>query len=101
MLSHTAPKRLDLSNINTLQVPSGPPSPTLSTTSFMSSVSWMAEKTSHELIPMLKNAYSALKDKEKGEFNKTKKKKKRILLLFACVNNNDIHVKINTELNNL
>ncbi|KAI9487081.1 MAG: hypothetical protein EXX96DRAFT_593403 [Benjaminiella poitrasii] len=31
----------------------------------MSSVSWMAEKTSTELIPMLKGAYSALKDKEK------------------------------------
>ncbi|ORE22361.1 hypothetical protein BCV71DRAFT_241043 [Rhizopus microsporus] len=31
----------------------------------MSSISWMAEKTSSELIPMLKNAYSALKDKEK------------------------------------
>ncbi|KAI7901865.1 uncharacterized protein BX663DRAFT_531608 [Cokeromyces recurvatus] len=31
----------------------------------MSSVSWMAEKTSTELIPMLKNAYNALKDKEK------------------------------------
>ncbi|KAI8371255.1 hypothetical protein EDC96DRAFT_552304 [Choanephora cucurbitarum] len=29
------------------------------------SVSWMAEKTSTELIPLLKNAYSALKDKEK------------------------------------
>ncbi|KAL9541944.1 hypothetical protein MBANPS3_008859 [Mucor bainieri] len=65
MLSHLAPPgHLDL-NRNTLQVPSGPPSPTLSTTSFMSSVSWMAEKTSSELIPMLKNAYSALKDKEK------------------------------------
>ncbi|KAG1047963.1 hypothetical protein G6F46_005808 [Rhizopus delemar] len=50
---------------DTLRVPSGPPSPTLSTTSFMSSVSWMAEKTSTELIPMLKNAYTALKDKEK------------------------------------
>lgn len=66
MLSHLAPNRLNLTNINSLQIPSGPPSPTLSTTSFMSSVSWMAEKTSNELIPMLKNAYSALKDKEKG-----------------------------------
>ncbi|KAI9495368.1 hypothetical protein BDB00DRAFT_814393 [Zychaea mexicana] len=44
---------------------SGPPSPSLSTASFMSSVSWMAEKSSTELIPMLKNAYSALKDKER------------------------------------
>jgi hypothetical protein len=68
MLSQLAPPgRLDL-NRNTLnQVPPGPPSPTLSTASFMSSVSWMAEKTSTELIPMLKNAYSALKDKEKGK----------------------------------
>lgn len=67
MLSDLAPPgRLDLKNMNSLQIPSGPPSPTLSTTSFMSSVSWMAEKTSNELIPMLKNAYSALKDKEKG-----------------------------------
>ncbi|KAI8081303.1 uncharacterized protein BX664DRAFT_285225 [Halteromyces radiatus] len=31
----------------------------------MSSVSWMAEKSSSELIPMLKNAYHALKDKER------------------------------------
>ncbi|KAG0169346.1 hypothetical protein DFQ28_003709 [Apophysomyces sp. BC1034] len=31
----------------------------------MSSVSWMAEKSANELIPMLKNAYSTLKDKEK------------------------------------
>jgi hypothetical protein len=69
MLSHLAPPpgHLDLKNMNLLQIPSGPPSPTLSTTSFMSSVSWMAEKTSNELIPMLKGAYSALKDKEKGE----------------------------------
>ncbi|GAA5800372.1 hypothetical protein HPULCUR_005801 [Helicostylum pulchrum] len=59
------PKRLNLNNIPSLQIPSGPPSPTLSTASFMSSVSWMAEKTSNELIPMLKNAYGALKDKEK------------------------------------
>ncbi|KAG1382362.1 hypothetical protein G6F61_002327 [Rhizopus arrhizus] len=40
----------------------GPPSPTHS---FVSSFSWMAEKTSSELIPMLKNAYHTLKDKEK------------------------------------
>ncbi|KAI8337128.1 hypothetical protein BC941DRAFT_452742 [Chlamydoabsidia padenii] len=37
----------------------------MSTTSFMSSVSWMAEKSSADLIPMLKNAYHALKDKER------------------------------------
>ena len=69
MLSHSQQpiNRLDLKNINSLNVPSGPPSPTLSTTSLMSSVSWMAEKTSNELIPMLKNAYCALKDKEKGK----------------------------------
>ncbi|KAI9277647.1 hypothetical protein BY458DRAFT_554361 [Sporodiniella umbellata] len=48
-----------------LQGSAEPPSPTLSTASFITSVSWMAEKTSNELIPMLKNAYSALKDKEK------------------------------------
>lgn len=42
-----------------------PPSPSLSTTSFISSVSWM-QKTPNELIPMLKNAYDTLKDKERG-----------------------------------
>ncbi|CAO3608556.1 unnamed protein product [Cunninghamella echinulata] len=42
-----------------------PPSPTLSTTSFMSSVSWMAEKSTAELIPLLKNAYHAIRDKER------------------------------------
>ncbi|CAO3703767.1 unnamed protein product [Rhizopus stolonifer] len=53
-------------NVNKgLLIPPSPPSPSHSNTSFMSSVSWMAEKTSTELIPMLKNAYSALKDKEK------------------------------------
>lgn len=46
-----------------------PPSPSLSTTSsFISSVSWM-QKSPTELIPMLKNAYSTLKDKEKGNTN--------------------------------
>jgi hypothetical protein len=44
----------------------GPPSPTLSTTSLRSSVSWMAEKTSTELLPILKHVYKSLKDKEKG-----------------------------------
>ncbi|KAI8885359.1 hypothetical protein K501DRAFT_284331 [Backusella circina FSU 941] len=52
-------------NSNLLSVNSGPPSPALSSTSFISSVSWMAEKTSNELIPLLKNAYGALKDKER------------------------------------
>lgn len=76
MISHKSqlpPNRLDLNNINSFQIPSGPPSPTLSTASFMSSVSWMAEKTSTELIPLLKNAYSALKDKEKGEYTENTK----------------------------
>ncbi|KAI8388628.1 uncharacterized protein BYT42DRAFT_611649 [Radiomyces spectabilis] len=31
----------------------------------MSSVSWMAEKSTNELIPLLKNAFNVLKDKEK------------------------------------
>ncbi|KAL0082288.1 hypothetical protein F4703DRAFT_1905344 [Phycomyces blakesleeanus] len=31
----------------------------------MSSMSWMAEKSSRDLVPMLKNAYSALKEKER------------------------------------
>ncbi|KAI8072159.1 uncharacterized protein B0P05DRAFT_549111 [Gilbertella persicaria] len=57
------PGHLDLGN--SLQIPQGPPSPSYSTVSFMSSVTWMAEKTTTELIPLLKNAYSALKDKEK------------------------------------
>lgn len=57
-------------NSNLLSVNSGPPSPALSSTSFISSVSWMAEKTSNELIPLLKNAYGALKDKERGNVKK-------------------------------
>ncbi|KAF7723780.1 hypothetical protein EC973_001693 [Apophysomyces ossiformis] len=70
MLTQLAPTHLDLGmtkqcgGMSNFQ-PSGPPSPSLSTTSFMSSMSWMAEKSSTELIPMLKNAYSALRDKEK------------------------------------
>jgi hypothetical protein len=58
--------------INNQQTMPGPPSPTHS---FVSSFSWMAEKTSSELIPMLKNAYHTLKDKEKGI--KLKKKRKQ------------------------
>ncbi|KAI8985806.1 hypothetical protein BDB01DRAFT_849658 [Pilobolus umbonatus] len=46
-----------------ITIPDRPPSPTLSTSSVTSSVSWM-HKSSTELIPMLKNAYSTLKDKE-------------------------------------
>ncbi|KAL0145722.1 hypothetical protein V8B55DRAFT_1593123 [Mucor lusitanicus] len=42
-----------------------PPSPSLSTASSLkSSVSWM-QKSPNELIPMLRNAYSSLKDKER------------------------------------
>ncbi|KAL9538962.1 hypothetical protein MBANPS3_010556 [Mucor bainieri] len=42
-----------------------PPSPSLSTASSLkSSISWM-QKSPNELIPMLKNAYSSLKDKER------------------------------------
>ena len=69
-MSQLKPPHLDLNmTTNTKHAfqNSGPPSPSLSTTSFMSSVSWMAEKSSTELIPMLKNAYSALKDKERGK----------------------------------
>lgn len=63
----TKPSLLDLHSTSHLaQQLGGPPSPTMSTTSFMSSVSWMAEKSSADLIPMLKNAYHALKDKERG-----------------------------------
>jgi hypothetical protein len=42
-----------------------PPSPTLSSTSIISSKSWM-QKSPNELTSMLKNAYSTLKDKERG-----------------------------------
>ncbi|KAI7876505.1 uncharacterized protein EV154DRAFT_526020 [Mucor mucedo] len=41
-----------------------PPSPTLSCASVVSSKSWM-QKNPNELIPMLKNAYDILKDKER------------------------------------
>lgn len=53
-----------LNNNNTLEIIT-PPSPTLSCTSIVSSKSWM-QKSPNELIPMLKNAYSTLKDKERG-----------------------------------
>lgn len=56
----------------TLNIPSaslaaspGPPSPTMSTNSIISSMSWIVEKSPTDLIPMLKNAYTALKDKER------------------------------------
>ncbi|KAF7731889.1 hypothetical protein EC973_007720 [Apophysomyces ossiformis] len=61
--STTASQAPPLSNAS-LPLP-GPPSPSLSTTSRMSSFSWMAEKSASELIPMLKNAYTTLKDREK------------------------------------
>jgi hypothetical protein len=48
--------------------PSGPPSPTMSTNSIISSMSWIVEKSPTDLIPMLKNAYTALKDKERGRW---------------------------------
>jgi hypothetical protein len=63
MLSKLALPNLE---INSLPMSAGPPSPTLSTTSLRSSVSWMAEKTSTELLPILKHVYKSLKDKEKG-----------------------------------
>ncbi|KAL0088644.1 hypothetical protein J3Q64DRAFT_1341311 [Phycomyces blakesleeanus] len=44
---------------------SEPSSPALSTSSFMSSVSWVAEKSAVELVTLLKNAYTVLRDKEK------------------------------------
>ncbi|KAI8876329.1 hypothetical protein K501DRAFT_338165 [Backusella circina FSU 941] len=62
MLSKMALPHLETTN---LPINTGPPSPTLSTTSLMSSVSWMAEKTATELIPILKHVYKSLKDKEK------------------------------------
>ncbi|KAI8979997.1 hypothetical protein BDB01DRAFT_798414 [Pilobolus umbonatus] len=43
-----------------------PYSPTASTTSYMSSFSWIAEKSASELGVLLKNAYKSLKDKEKN-----------------------------------
>ncbi|KAL0080009.1 hypothetical protein J3Q64DRAFT_1752236 [Phycomyces blakesleeanus] len=42
-----------------------PASPVLSTSSFMSSISWVAEKSAADLVALLKNAYSAMKEKEK------------------------------------
>jgi hypothetical protein len=37
-----------------------------STTSYMSSISWVAEKSASEVGSLLKNAYKSLKQKEKG-----------------------------------
>ncbi|CAO3599593.1 unnamed protein product [Absidia cylindrospora] len=62
----STPSLLGLHSSAHLTEQSGVPlSPTTSTASFMSSVSWMAEKSSSDLIPMLKNAYHTLKDKER------------------------------------
>ncbi|KAI9247809.1 hypothetical protein EDC94DRAFT_528691 [Helicostylum pulchrum] len=43
-----------------------PYSPAASTTSFISSVSWVAEKSASELGSLLKNAYRSLREKEKN-----------------------------------
>lgn len=44
-----------------------PFSPAASTTSFISSVSWVAEKSASELGSLLKNAYKSLREKEKSK----------------------------------
>lgn len=50
------------------QEDSGPPySPADSSSSFMSSVSGIAEKSASELGSLLKNAYKSLREKEKSE----------------------------------
>lgn len=43
-----------------------PCSPTESTHSFISSVSWVAEKSASELGTLLKSAYKSLREKEKS-----------------------------------
>ncbi|GAA5805688.1 hypothetical protein HPULCUR_011211 [Helicostylum pulchrum] len=45
-----------------------PYSPAASTTSFISSVSWVAEKSASELGSLLKNAYRSLREKEKSKY---------------------------------
>ena len=42
----------------------------ISTSSFMSSFSWLAEKSSADLTALLKNAYSSLREKDKGNIRK-------------------------------
>ncbi|KAI8874762.1 hypothetical protein K501DRAFT_264722 [Backusella circina FSU 941] len=49
-----------------LHLETSPLSPTGSTTSFISSVSWVAEKSAAELGSLLKNAYKSLREKEKN-----------------------------------
>jgi hypothetical protein len=44
-----------------------PFSPAASTTSFISSVSWVAEKSASELGSLLKTAYKSLREKEKSK----------------------------------
>lgn len=44
-----------------------PYSPAASTTSIISSVSWVAEKSASELGTLLKNAYKSLREKEKSK----------------------------------
>lgn len=44
-----------------------PYSPAASTNSFISSVSWVAEKSASELSVLLKNAYHSLREKEKSK----------------------------------
>lgn len=43
-----------------------PCSPVSTTTSFISNVSWIAEKSAAELGVLLKSAYKSLREKEKG-----------------------------------
>ena len=45
-----------------------PSSPAASTTSFASSVSWVAEKSASELGSLLKSAYKSLREKERSEY---------------------------------
>ncbi|KAI9311854.1 hypothetical protein BX666DRAFT_1867361 [Dichotomocladium elegans] len=45
----------------------------ISTTSFMSSFSWVAEKSSNELTALLKKAYQSLREKERGKHTNWKR----------------------------
>ncbi|KAI8334260.1 hypothetical protein BC941DRAFT_454466 [Chlamydoabsidia padenii] len=65
MASRKTPLSLHLTPTESLQHPVSPPSPTFSTTSFISSMSWLADKAPQDLIPMIKSAYSSLREKEK------------------------------------
>ena len=61
-----------LSTLSQQRVPNTEPvSPgAISTASFMSSFSWLAEKSSTDLTALLKNAYSSLREKDKGNIKK-------------------------------